>query len=339
MADLFSLLFWLLRSAQAGSPPATPQMTSGSPSQLRIQTPPAAAAGKGTPRVSSETSLLKHLVHGGILRLLLQLAPTTLLLGLVYGVHAVLSSGRGSYLFTLLLLLICVVSFIGLRGDKLSVPMLACTVLLSTVLLGYHVGLLSGKIFLLLAGVVGVFFALLVAILSVYSGTAVSKRAQELLFLMSLVLAPLGALAQLFLAPGPQTIDVATTVPAVDAAGAVRLSELLQPSSASLSPYLLGLLLSLSLSLFNLFSNKRSGNSHTSGSTGGMRSRGSFIGGGGFIPGRDDAPASFLSDQQPRDLDIDLPVDSSPPAMETPQLISPGQQYRQRMKKAAGGTQ
>jgi len=288
---------------------------------LRID---AVAAAGGVQKASTltppcyEASLLWHMRRNGLRKILLsQLCPSLFVLGLLYFAHAMLASERGSYAFTILLSLGLTLAGAASWPDKLAAPTLALAAMSGMLLAGFHLSFLSGRCFLVLTGVCGVIAALSLAILSVYAGACISKSAQELCFLLGLATAPLGALLHLFTAPGEDETQgeqaVLSTAGVSDTTSHASLSDLsAAPASSALlrsppSLYLLGLLLSASFSLFTLCFNKRQAE------VGGNMP----IGGGGFIPGRDDDAALVSKGAAGR-------------RVETPQVVSPSVQYRQR---------
>ena len=267
---------------------------------LRIDAAPATVGASQRDRVSpvpwatKAPSLMQHLRATNAATLVLQFAVQLLTLLLVRGAYALLSSTTVSCYFALLLLVTLALTAAALYPDKLAVGVAGLTALLGLLWLGYWAGLYSSRCFLLLSGLVGVVCSLGLNLLSVYSGAAVSQRAQELCFLLSLSTTLLGSLGQLLL---PCSVS--------------------GPSASASCPrvYLYGVLLSTAAAMFNLLCNKRFG------SVAGAAS-------GGFIAGRDDEPGAQRS-MRPSGLQTD---DDSSSGMETPVVVSPAQQYRQRLK-------
>jgi hypothetical protein len=199
--------------------------------------------------------------------------------------------------------------------------------------LGFHLSLLSSWWFSLVTAVSGVLFALGLAILSVYAGVAISKPAQELCFLLALAAAPLGAIAHLFfvrMAEGDHSAVAAghgAAVAADDAttatAAAAAAGDLPNVRGGGPSAYLSGLLLSASFSLFTLCFNKRPAAL-------------AGAGGGGFIPGRDEASASAASGgRKHKNNGTDSAFSFSNNGgggLDTPQVVSPAAQYSMRRK-------
>jgi hypothetical protein len=92
---------------------------------LRINTPLSVSTTPAPTRTPPcyEDSLLWHLRRGGLVKVLLhRLVPLLLVLAMMYGVHALLSTERGSYTFTLLLAVGLAITALALQPDKLAAP-------------------------------------------------------------------------------------------------------------------------------------------------------------------------------------------------------------------------
>ncbi len=156
--------------------------------------------------------------------------------------------------------------------------------------------------------------ALTLSILSVYAGSAVSKLVQELCFAASLIAAPAGACLHLVLGSSGNEAEEGVAAKVAHAlSDAAAAAAHASGSSSVPSLYLCGVLISASFALFNLCHNKRQ---QAAGSSSSSSPPTTASNGGGFIPGRDDV--------EPRH------AQARGSGAETPQVQSPGSQYKQR---------
>jgi len=147
---------------------------------------------------SPQPSFVSHFMSTPPSQLLFfQCLPLSVVMSLAYGFYNLLSSSFVSYYFHLCGLILAAVSTVALYPDKMARIMAVPTTILIAVFSSYHLSFISSRCFLYLSGLVGIIICIGLAILSVFSGTHVSKSVEVACFALAILTPITSGMAQI----------------------------------------------------------------------------------------------------------------------------------------------